>query len=127
MSMIPSTATLSKNVVVSLFTEDRTGIDGSINCVCMNRTVYAASSDNDYSSLSKFITFVNGSSDGAEMCVSLTVNSDSLVEYEEYFVVHQSLVTSGASLSIGNNVSIVTIIDSDGVCSHASLLVLSAA
>lgn len=68
----------------------------------------------DYNSLSKSLTFVNGSSDGAEMCVTVTVNSDNLVEFEEDFIVHLSLVTSGANYITGNSATLVTILDSDG-------------
>lgn len=71
-------------------------------------------SGGDYDSVSKLITFVNGSTDGAEMCISIAVNSDSMVEFEEDFAVILYLVTSGASLSTGNSTSVVTIIDSDG-------------
>ena len=69
---------------------------------------------NDYNSVSKAVTFVNGSSDGAEICASIAVNSDSLVEHEEDFVVHLSLVTFGANLNLGNSATMVTIVDSDG-------------
>ena len=83
-------------------------------CIIIFVVALSGGNGNDYNSLSKDVTFVNGSSDGADICVSLTVNADSLVEHEEAFVVHLSLVTSGANFHIGNSATMVTIVDSDG-------------
>ena len=69
----------------------------------------------DYDLLSVVITFPKGSVDGAEVCASISVNSDNLVEYKEDFRVILALVTSGSSLSLGNNASTVSLIDSDGI------------
>lgn len=61
------------------------------------------------------LTFPSGSEDSAEMCASVSVNSDNLVELEEDFTITLSLVTLGAIFTLGNNVSAVTLIDSDGM------------
>lgn len=74
----------------------------------------ATSSSGDYDPISVPVTFSNGSADGTETCVFITVNSDGKVESEEYFTVMMALVTSGTSLSLGNKTSSVTLIDSDG-------------
>jgi hypothetical protein len=63
------------------------------------------------------------------MCTSASVNSDNLVELEEQFSITLSLVTLGASLSIGNNATIVTLTDSDGMmwlsqCTSGSKMLL---
>lgn len=68
----------------------------------------------DYDLLLVTITFPSGSADGDEMCASVTVNSDNLVEFKENFTVNLALVTSDASLSLGSNTSTITLIDSDG-------------
>lgn len=75
----------------------------------------ATSASGDYDLLSTQLTFPNGSEDGAEMCASVAVNSDNLVEFEEDFTIALSLVTFGTSLNIGNNLSAVTLIDNDGM------------
>lgn len=60
------------------------------------------------------ITFPNGSADGAEICTPLTAYADNLVECEEDFGVILTLLTSAPSLSLGNNLITVTLIDGDG-------------
>jgi hypothetical protein len=77
-------------------------------------TSTATSGSGDYDSIFMSLTYTSGSADGAEMCASINVHSDDLVEFEEEFGVMLTLVTSGPSL--GNNKSAVTIIDNDGKC-----------
>ena len=77
----------------------------------------ATSSEGDYASLSALLTFPNGSADGAEVCAPVTVYSDKLVEHEDKFMMALDLVTSGANFSIGNNVSSISLTDSDGMYS----------
>lgn len=67
------------------------------------------------------ITFPTGSAGGAEMCASVTVNSDHMVETEEYFIVMLALETSGTSLSLGRNTSVITLIDSDGIVFYTNV------
>lgn len=83
--------------------------------VILKVRITAVSSGGDYESLSEFITFVNGSANGSEVCVSVTVNSDSQVECEEDFAVSLSLLTSGASLGLGNSNCVVTLLDSNSM------------
>ena len=61
------------------------------------------------------VTFIPGSEDGDSMCVTVPVISDSLVEYEEDFIVTLELVTSGVNLNLGNTITTVTIMDSNGI------------
>lgn len=62
------------------------------------------------------LTFASGSAGGAEVCASVAMISDNLVESDEHFIVELSLVTlAGTSLQLGNMQTTVTIIDSDGV------------
>lgn len=77
--------------------------------------VTATSGSGDYESFSLPVTFPLGSADGAEMCASVAVNSDNLVEFEENFTVKLALVTAGASLGLGSNTSTITLTDSDGM------------
>ena len=64
-------------------------------------------------------------------CINVTVNRDDLVEFEEEFSVELMLNSSKDNLSLGNNVTVVTLVDSDGmqklthftlVLSHAIVL-----
>ena len=75
----------------------------------------ATSASGDYDILSVQLIFPSGSEDGAEMCTSVSANSDNLVEFEEDFTILLSLVTFGASLNLGNSSSAVTLTDNDGV------------
>ena len=77
--------------------------------------IVAASGSGDYGLLSTWITFPNGSTDGAENCTSVTVYPDKLVELEENFTVVIDLITTGANLNVGNNISSITLLDDDGV------------
>ena len=61
------------------------------------------------------MTFIRGSGSGALMCPSLTVLADDVIEGEENFTVGLALVTSGASLTVGNSALSVTLTDNDGV------------
>jgi hypothetical protein len=74
----------------------------------------ATSGSGDYEPLVAPVTFPAGSADGTRMCTSVTVNSDYLVEAEEYFTVRLALVSSGTSFILGNATSTITLIDSDG-------------
>lgn len=83
-----------------------------------DRYTVATISGGDFTSVSMLLTFGPDSADGAEMCASVTANSDNLVELEEDFTVILSLVTLGASLSVGNAATIVAVADSDGIWSY---------
>ena len=60
------------------------------------------------------VTFPVNSTNGTTKCVPLGINPDNLVESEEHFVVMLAMVTSGTSLSLGNNMLAVTLIDDNG-------------
>ena len=51
------------------------------------------------------------------MCPTITILADDLVEGEEEFTVFLTLVTTRKSLSLGNNVTKVTLSDDDGMYS----------
>lgn len=77
--------------------------------------MYAATiGDEDFSQFSLSLTFIPGSGSGALMCPSLTVLADDVIEGEENFTVRLDLVTSGASLRMGNSALSVTLTDDDG-------------
>lgn len=77
----------------------------------------ATSGHGDYDVLSRPVTFPNGSGDGAETCVSITVHSDNVVESEENFTVMLVLTTTGTSFMTRDNTSTLRVIvmDSDGM------------
>lgn len=87
--------------------------------------IIATSGSGDYQPVSAPITFQPGSANGAEMCTSVAVISDNLVETEESFQVMLSLVTAGTSFTLGSNVSTVTLINTDGICVLHLLTILS--
>ena len=76
----------------------------------------ATSTSGDFDHLFTSVTFYNGSTDGEEQCVSVSVNSDNRVESEEHFTATLVLVTSGSSLIRGNATTAITLVDSDGKC-----------
>ena len=51
----------------------------------------------------------------------ISAMSDDVVEADEEFMVVMTLKTSGTSLSTGNNVTRVTILDSDGIAASTPL------
>ena len=55
------------------------------------------------------------------MCVPLTAVADNLVECDEDFTVILDLISSGTSLSLGNNSTAVTLSDSDGMVYHLDM------
>ena len=74
----------------------------------------ATAGDGDFSSISQVLTFVPGSHDSAVICSSVGIHSDNVTELEENFMIVMELVTVGASLNLGNNVTHVTHTDDDG-------------
>ena len=67
------------------------------------------------------VIFAPGSTDDAEMCVSVTILSDTLVECDEYFTVMLG-APNGVNLTIGNDAINVTIHESSGM--QSSLLTI---
>ena len=116
MTATPENATLAKEVVVNLSTMDGSGkLTNDQFEIIVNKFTTATNIDGDFPSVFTLLTFGLGSTDGADMCTSLTANADYLVEYEEDFALMLNLETAGASLSLGNGVTTITIIDGDGM------------
>lgn len=83
--------------------------------------ITATTSNGDFSFTSMAQTFASGSANGAEMCASVSLMSDNLVESDENFTVELSLLTlAGTSLRLGNTETSVTIIDTDGMYVNSS-------
>lgn len=74
-----------------------------------------AFSDDDFTSASRRATFGPGTSEGIVMCISVEVFVDSLVESDEDFSIEFEVVTTGSSISTGNDATDVTLIDSEGL------------
>jgi hypothetical protein len=74
----------------------------------------ATAGNQDYEHLTRSLTFVPGSGDGALMCSSVTILEDNVIEGEEDFSVTLALVTTASSLSLGNSVTNITLADDDG-------------
>ena len=124
--MASSETTLAVEVTVSLFTVDGTGNQVLLFEAQLGRQglLYhtATSGSGDYEPLAAPVTFPAGSADGAEMCAYVILNSDYLVESEEYFTAKLTLVTSGTSFTLGNTTSTIALIDSDGISFGIKLL-----
>ena len=61
------------------------------------------------------LSFMPGSSDGDMVCYNVTILSDDLVESEEDFTVELTLNTIDDGIQFGNNITAVTLIDSNGM------------
>ena len=73
--------------------------------------------DGDFNSLSMSVAFLPGSSNGSMVCVNVTVHEDMMVEREGNFTVELTLNTVGDNLDLGNSLTRVFLVDSDGNCS----------
>ncbi len=61
------------------------------------------------------LIFPINSSNGDMVCANVNVSFDGMVECEEEFNVGLTLDTIKDSLSLGNNSTLVTLVDSDGM------------
>ena len=61
--------------------------------------------------LSMPLTFAPNSSDGAEICASVTIIFDAIPEDSEGFTVVLDLLTMSNSLMLGNSITVVNITD----------------
>ena len=77
--------------------------------------------DGDYGALNVPIMFSSGLSDGAMICANVSLLSDDLVECVEDFTIVLTLDTTKDTLSVLNNSTVVTLLDSDGKNCEASL------
>ncbi len=68
------------------------------------------------------LVFPSNSSDGDMMCANVTLFPDSMVECEEEFTVELNLDTIKDSLSLGDNATLVTLMDSEGMFSELPLI-----
>jgi hypothetical protein len=59
------------------------------------------------------------------MCVFLSASADNLVEGDENFSLILNLMTSGTSLSLGNNVTVIAVTDTDGMLLWFSVYIMS--
>jgi hypothetical protein len=68
------------------------------------------------------LTFLAGSSSETVLCTPVTAVADQLIECGvETFTVVMALATAGASLSLGNNITAVTLTEDDGNTLHQNL------
>lgn len=61
------------------------------------------------------ITFPTNTFDGEEICLSLTLITDGIIEGDEYFTVTLAQLTTGLSLNLENDSAVITLTDSDGM------------
>ena len=134
MTTNPPQANIASEVEVHLRTADGTGIanvgwKGQLyHC---NSTATANDGDFSYDSLP--LTFAPGFHDGAQICSSIEIISDTKAEGEEEFFVklNTPALRSRTSVSLGHNTTTVIITDDDGMlysdfmCSqfHTSFLI----
>lgn len=115
LTTIPFNATLANEAVVSLFTVDGTGII-IITVIVMLvikfcHLLTASADDGDFIMISVTLTFAPNSSSGAEMCTSVTILFDNMMEENELFTVSLSLETVTDSLRLGNDLTEVNLTD----------------
>ncbi len=116
MTTAPLGVMLAKDVELTLSTMNGTGkiLLKVASKVRLESLFSASDADGDFIALTMPVTFTSGSSDGAMMCVNVTVVADAMVEGEMNFIVGLTLVTVGESISVGNNSTLVILVDSDG-------------
>ncbi len=73
----------------------------------------ASVEEGDFMPLNMPLIFPTDSSDGDMVCANVTVVSDDMVECEEEFSVELTLDTIKDSLSLGNNSTLIALVDSD--------------
>ena len=83
---------------------------------------YSARFSYDYDAVDTVLEFPEGSEDGARMCINVTIHDDLLVEGNETFSVKLAIESGNGGVSLGNNHSVITILDANGQCS--SIIVL---
>ena len=52
--------------------------------------------------------------DGVTTCLNVTINDDTVME-DKVFTVALTLITTGVGVTVGNNVTIITIMDNEGI------------
>lgn len=75
--------------------------------------VYAAMAGFDYTSISIGQVFASGSANGTMRCVNICVQDDEALEGNQTFAV--VLSTSDSNVVLGTDVTVVSIIDNDGM------------
>ena len=83
------------------------------------KSLSATDTDGDFAVLVASLGFIEDSSDGDVVCANVTVFSDDSVECDEEFTVELGLVTSKDNLNLGNNSTVITLTDSDGMVNCA--------
>lgn len=80
-------------------------------------TIAATANDGDFNYRSLLLTFAPGFHDGAQICSSIEIISDTKAEGEEEFSITLgwSAMGSRTSVSLGNNATTVIITDDDGM------------
>ena len=77
-------------------------------------TVFPVATDgSDYSRVSIDLVFTAGTSNGTVQCINVAIIDDSLVESNETFTV--ILATSNSVVELGNNLTTITITDTDSM------------
>ena len=71
-----------------------------------------AMASSDYDSLSSAVIFASGSNDRDSECVNVTITEDSVFETNETFTL--TLTTLDPNVMLGNNVTTITVVDTDG-------------
>jgi hypothetical protein len=60
--------------------------------------MFAALAGSDYTAVSMNFTFASGSPAGAQMCLTVAINDDNIIEVDETFTVILSLLSSGMEM-----------------------------
>ncbi len=85
------------------------------------KIISASDTDGDFIAFTMPVTFTSGSSDGAMMCVNVTVVADAMVERVMNFTVDLTLETIKENLNVGISSTLVILVDSDGIQQYLSM------
>lgn len=77
--------------------------------------IITAISDDDFESVSTTSIFGSGTRAVNIQCIPAHVIIDNMLECEEHLRIHFGVITTGTSISTGNNVTDATIIDGEGM------------
>ena len=80
----------------------------------MDNILLCTASSSDFNFAPSSLTFMSGEGNGVNECLTVSITDDNMVECDEQFTVSLTLNTEGDSLSTGNTLTTVTIMDDDG-------------
>ena len=102
-----------RNFSVTLTTNSDTGMPCHISQTLWPRQFHLAMEDIDYIFVPSDVTYPSGSTDGTPNCVNISITDDAALEGNQTFIV--MLTTSDPDVLLGNDLTITSISDDDGM------------